>query len=141
MAAHDIQSADPTFLQRVASDLKARSKTLIEMAEAGTFYFSDTMEYEPALADQYLDTEGLRYLSILAASLATLEDYTKEGIEGLLKQIADNNGTKMKNVAQPIRVALTGKTVSPGIDEVMITLGRDRVLKRLKAAIDHRIGT
>ena len=55
----------------------------------------------------------------------------------LLRKMADENGAKLKDVVQPIRVALTGKTVSPGIDEVMSTLGRDRVLKRLKKAMDY----
>ena len=51
--------------------------------------------------------------------------------------MADKRQTKLKFIAQPLRVALTGRTVSPGIDEVMITLGRQKVIARIERAIDY----
>ncbi len=131
----NIPKPDPAFLEKVAGDLKTRSKTLAEMAEAALFYFTDAIEYDPALTEKYFDNDGTLYLELLEKRLPDLQDYSKEGIEIFLKRLADENGTKLKNVVQPIRVALTGKTVSPGIDEVMMTLGRDRVLKRVKNAL------
>ena len=64
-------------------------------------------------------------------------DYTKDGLEAFLRSLAEERGTKLKWIAQALRVALTGKTVSPGIDEVMVTLGKERVIQRLERAIAH----
>ena len=58
-------------------------------------------------------------------------------MEAFLKNFIEANGIKFKAIAQPLRVALTGKTVSPGIDEVMVTLGKDRVTQRINAAVDY----
>jgi glutamyl-tRNA synthetase len=137
LESRGIPKPDFGFLKKVTSDLQARAKTLIEMADSASFYFTDTIEYDVALAEQYFNTEGAGYLNLLLEQLPQLQDYSKEGIEALLKKIAEENGAKLKNVVQPIRVALTGKTVSPGIDEVMITLGKERVIKRIKNALDY----
>ena len=110
---------------KVVSDLKARSKTLVEMAESASFYFTDTIEYDISLAERFFNTEGARYLDFLVKNLPELKEYNKDGIERLLRRLADDNGAKLKEIVQPIRVALTGRLVSPGIDEVMITLGKD----------------
>jgi len=67
--------------------------------------------------------------------LPLIEDYSKEGIEQFLRRFTEERKLKLKVIAQPLRVALTGKTVSPGIDEVMVTLGRERVIKRLEDAL------
>ncbi len=128
---------DLDFLSKVVSDLKARSKTLVEMAESASFYFTDTIEYDISLAERFFNTEGARYLDFLVKNLPELKEYNKDGIERLLRRLADDNGAKLKEIVQPIRVALTGRLVSPGIDEVMITLGKDRVLKRVKNALDY----
>lgn len=135
LAERGIEKTDSAFLEKVAADLRARSKTFIEMADASTFYFNDIIDYDPALAEKFFDNEGTLYLELLEKQLPGMQDYSKEGIEVFLRRLADENGVKLKNVVQPIRVALTGKTVSPGIDEVMITLGKERVLKRIKNAL------
>ena len=66
-----------------------------------------------------------------------LADYSKAGLEVFLRNLAEKRNTKLKFIAQPLRVALTGKTVSPGIDEVMITLGKKRVIERLRKAMAY----
>lgn len=127
---------DKGFTKKVVGDLKTRSKTLIEMAETGAFYFKDRIDYDPKTVNQFLHGEARASLAAVLDGLPVLSDYTKEGIEGLLRKIAERRGTKLKDVVQPIRVALTGKTVSPGIDQVMITLGREKVIARIKSALE-----
>jgi glutamyl-tRNA synthetase len=73
----------------------------------------------------------------VAKELPLLEDFTKEGIETFLRSLAEKRETKLKFIAQPIRVAITGKTVSPGIDEVMITLGKEKVVQRINKALEY----
>lgn len=128
---------DGVSLRSVAGDLKNRSKTLLEMAESGAFYFQDEVEYDTEAAQKFLTMEYAGHLKAVAEGLPSLEDYTAQGIESFLKKTADERKTKLKFIAQPMRVALTGRTVSPGIDEIMITLGIKRVIARIERAINY----
>lgn len=132
-----LNASDREFVEKVVSDLKARSRTLVEMAEAGRFYFEDEIIYEAEAAKNFLKGEVVDQLEAIAEKLTTVQDYTKSGIEVFLRSVADEAGVKLKVIAQPLRVALTGKTVSPGIDEVMMTLGKDRVIKRIRRAVGY----
>jgi len=129
----DISNHD--LLKRVADDLKARSKTLAELADASLFYFADDIVYEKEAADKFLNKGIVDHLAAIAEGLPSLEDFTKKGMENFLRAIAGERGVSLKVIAQPLRVALTGKTVSPGVDEVMLTLGKEKVVKRIKKAL------
>jgi len=128
---------DRDFLGHVVSDLKSRAKTLVELAEASTFYFNDDIVYDREASNTFLNADAAEHLAALAETIPSLRDYTRKGIETFLRTVAAQRGTSLKVIAQPLRVALTGKTVSPGIDEVMITLGKERVVKRIKKAIEY----
>jgi glutamyl-tRNA synthetase len=130
-----VRASDGDFVKRVVFDLRSRSKTLVDMAESAAFYFSDDIAYDDKIRRDFLNEEGLGYLQALAEKLPALEDFAKEGIETLLRGIAEERGVKLKAVVQPVRVALTGKTVSPGIDQVMVTLGKERVLRRIQKVL------
>ncbi len=132
----DLRVTDKALVKNVVGDLKTRSKTLVEMAESGAFYFRDSVEYDPKSAEQFLDREGRASLNAILEELPALSDYTKEGVENMLRTIAEKRTLKLKNVIQPLRVTLTGKTVSPGIDQVMITLGKEKVIARIKSALE-----
>ena len=131
-----INKPDPIFTAQVIHDLRTRSKTLVEMATAASFYFQEEVDFEEA-AVKSLSADAIAHLEALTHGLPALPEYTKEGIETLLRDLAVSLDTKLKFIAQSLRVALTGKNVSPGIDEVMITLGKERVLQRIKRAIAH----
>jgi glutamyl-tRNA synthetase len=70
-------------------------------------------------------------------TLPSCRDYSKNGLEMFLREAAEARGVKLKAIAQPLRVALTGKSVSPGIDDVMITLGKNRVIQRIRQAVEY----
>ncbi|MCF8053812.1 MAG: glutamate--tRNA ligase [Deltaproteobacteria bacterium] len=124
------------FLQQVTADLLTRSKTLIDMAQAGMFYFADKVAYDEEAANKFLLPSVGAILAQFAQCLAELQDYSKAGIEQLLRNFAADTGIKLKDIAQPLRVVLTGKTVSPGIDEVMVSLGREKTLQRLRDGVE-----
>jgi len=124
------------FTTQVVRDLQGRMKTLVEMAESALFYYQEAVDYEER-AVKLLDAEAAGHLEALAAGLPSLTEYTKEGIEHFLRDLAESRNTKLKFVAQALRIALTGRTVSPGLDEVMVTLGKDRVLQRIKRAVEY----
>jgi glutamyl-tRNA synthetase len=130
-----VDTSDHDLLKHVANDLKTRSKTLAELADASFFYFTDDIVYEKEKADKFLNKEIVDHLAAIAERLPSLQDFTKIGMENFLRAIAGERDVSLKVIAQPLRIALTGKTVSPGVDEVMITLGKERVIKRIKKAI------
>ncbi|MDX9745124.1 MAG: glutamate--tRNA ligase [Syntrophales bacterium] len=131
-----LDAPDTDFARGIVISLKERAKTLIELAEGSLFYFADVPGYEEEAACKFLTPEASGYLKAIAEALPSLADYSKAGIENFLRSLAEERGTKLKFIAQPLRVALTGKTVSPGIDDVMAILGKERVLERLRHAVN-----
>ena len=131
------KSADAEFIKKVIADLQPRSKTLIEMASFADFYFADTINYENEAGQKFLTPDIAEYLRAVVAEIPQIEDFSKTGLEVFLRNFTEKRNIKFKVIAQPLRVALTGKTVSPGIDEVMVTLGKVRVTKRILAAISY----
>jgi glutamyl-tRNA synthetase len=130
-----VPAPEDTFARNIVTDLRERAKTLIELAEGSLFYFEDDLIYEEEAARKFLTPEAAGYLETIIEALPHLADYTKAGIENFLRDLSEKRNTKLKFIAQPLRVALTGKTVSPGIDDVMVTLGKEKVLKRLEQAV------
>jgi glutamyl-tRNA synthetase len=126
--------SDRRFIAKATSDLRTRAKTLVEMAEGGAFYFHEEVAYDSEAAAKFLTPEYAGHLTAVAECIPGLTEYTKEGLETFLRALAEERGTKLKWIAQALRVALTGKTISPGIDEVMVTLGKERVIGRIRRA-------
>jgi glutamyl-tRNA synthetase len=128
---------DADFTKKVIVDLQPRVKTLVELAVAANFYFTDQIQYEEQAAQKFLVPEVAAHLKAMAAAIPSVQNFTKVGLEEFLKAFTEEKDIKFKVIAQPLRVALTGKTVSPGIDEIMVTLGKDRVVQRVNAAVDY----
>jgi len=135
--AAGISTDDAAFTQKVIVDLQPRVKTLVELAQMADFYFAAQIQYEEQAARKFLVPEVAGHLKAIAAMIPAVQNFSKEGIEEFLKNFIEEHKIKFKAIAQPLRVALTGKTVSPGIDEIMVTLGKERVLQRINDAIAH----
>jgi glutamyl-tRNA synthetase len=131
-----ISVQDDDFLRKVVTDLRPRAKTLVEMAESGRFYFESEVTYDAEAAARFLTVPNIELLESIDRHLQSA-DFTKGGIERLLRSIAEDRKAKIKDIAQPLRVALTGKTVSPGLDEVMVSLGRNNTSQRIRDAIKY----
>lgn len=126
--------AEPSpWLAKAVRTFQERSRTLEEMAEAAEFYFR-VRDPEPGAAGKFLTPETAPILEEIARELAALPDFTPEAMEPVLHRAAERTGAKLGKIAQPMRVALTGGTVSPGIFEVMDVLGREETVRRLTAA-------
>lgn len=123
------------YLDQVILTLNARSKTLDEMAEAARFYYEDTVSYDPAAADKFMKSEALEPLTLLVQKMEPASDFTVATLEAIFLSVMETTGLKLGKIAQPVRVALTGKTASPGIFEIMEILGKKQVLARLNQAI------
>jgi glutamyl-tRNA synthetase len=127
--------SDTGFVGKAIETLRTRSRTIVEMADSSAFFFKDEVDYEAEAADKFLTPEYLGHLQAVVEKLSDIADYSKEGIEVFLRALADERGIKLKWLAQTLRVALTGKTVSPGIDEIMAIIGRKQVERKIRRAI------
>ncbi len=132
-----INTDDADFTRKVIADLQPRAKTLTELASMANFYFTDEIKYEEQAAKKFLTTDVSPHLRALVETISTVQNFSKEDIEIFLINFTKEKNIKFKIIAQPLRVALTGKTVSPGIDEVMTTLGKERVCRRIQNAINY----
>ena len=131
----DIRVDDKDYLVRVIGGLKERAKTLDEMAEKASFYFFDTIDYEPKAAKKFLTPEISPVFVDVIAGLEKAGDVDENAVQTIFNQLADKYTLSLGQLAQPHRVALTGGTASPGIYEVIANLGKERVLKRLRDAV------
>jgi glutamyl-tRNA synthetase len=126
---------DRPFVAAVIKTLQPRSKTLQDMAEAALFYFQDDIDYEEKAARKFLKPAALQPLQLLRDELSGISAFSEENLEQAFKNVMSQTGLKLGKIAQPVRVALTGRTASPGIFEIAAIIGKDRVLKRLQKAI------
>jgi glutamyl-tRNA synthetase len=129
------RSPDKEWLAKAIITLQERSKTLIELAESLRYYISEDIEYHEKAKAKFLTEKSLPYLTELKESLKALDIFAISEIEKVFHSIAEKHGIKLGNIAQPVRVAMTGKTESPGIFEVLEIAGKEKTLKRLDKAI------
>ena len=125
-------------IEKVIPSLQERSKTLIEMAHKAEFYFKDEIIYDEAAANKFFKDDILPIFNDLSEKLKAInEELNHENLQPLFNEIMEKHSLKLGKIAQPLRVALTGKKESPGIFEVIVLLGKDKVLKRLRMAIEY----
>lgn len=129
-----INARNDAFTHEVIKTLQPRSKTLVEMAESAKFYYLDSVEFDPRAARKFLTSDALEMFEKSADYIKNLDDYTQENLENCFKQIMEETGLKFGKIAQPLRVAVTGTTVSPGIFEMLLALGKDKTVQRIQQA-------
>ena len=112
--------------------LKERAKTLLELVDSSNFIFADRpLEMEPKAA-AVLTPETRQLIGELRSALEAINPWTAETAEAAMRTFADAKNLKLGAIAQPLRVALTGRTTSPGIFDVLAVLGRQTCLERLQ---------
>ena len=132
---HDGQTLDKEWLSKAIDALKERSKTLIELAHSLHFYIAEEIEYDKKAKEKFLSEKSLPYLIDVREAFTRLDNFIAPEIEKVLVTLVEKHNIKLGNLAQPVRVAVTGKAESPGIFEVLEILGKEKVLKRLEKAI------
>ena len=133
--AGTIDASGRQRIERGLDGVKPRSRTLVELADNLVFYARSGV---PAIADDkaraLLTSDAKALLSKLATALAGENDWREKQMEEAVRRFAESQGVKLGQVAQPLRVALTGSAASPGIFEVLSVLGPDETRLRLQAA-------
>jgi glutamyl-tRNA synthetase len=130
-----IECNDMEKLSKMVLALRERSKTMVEMAEKAKIFFEKEVVFEEGAREKFLTDEIKGILSDIAKELQGWEDFSLKGLEEFFKNYLDKRGIKFKLIAQPLRVALCGKTVSPGIFEMMEIFGKTESLRRIKAVL------
>jgi glutamyl-tRNA synthetase len=125
---------DLAWLGRVVETLRERAWTLVEMAEQAAFYLKAPEAYDPQSTAKFWKEHAPERYALLIKRLEAQEAMDPEALEGLYRFLAADLGLKLVDLAQLTRIALTGKTASPPIFEVVSILGRAETLARLKAA-------
>jgi glutamyl-tRNA synthetase len=127
---------DDAWLERAIATLHERAKTLDELAEFASFYLKDDIEIDAKAAAKFLKAEIAEPLRALADEMdLQTGELSQESAKAAFESALTRFNLKLGQLAQPVRVALTGGTVSPGIYEVIAVLGKRRTVERLRAAL------
>ena len=132
-----MKAVSKEWLAQLVVLVKERAKTLLEMVEWVRPYFGESVTPEEEAAKKFLTPAVAPVLAKLLARFESLPGFSKQAWEEVFKKFVEEEGIKMGQIAQPVRVALTGRTASPGLFEVMEVLGRDRTLLRLRRGIER----
>lgn len=130
-------AGDDAWLARMAATLQERAKTLVELVNSAKFYLSPTISIDPAAARKFLKPEILEPLRALRAQLADVVEWKADTLHRRFEAVTGQFGLSLGQIAQPVRLAMTGGTSSPGIFEVLEVLGKERAIERLDHAIEQ----
>jgi glutamyl-tRNA synthetase len=130
-----VRSDDAAWLVHGVRCFRERSKTLKEMAEKIQPYAENGVKLDAAAASKHLTAEGKAMLSQARTFLASASTWEAATLDPVVEVLAQQTGAKKGAIAQPIRVAVTGGTVSPGIGDTLQLLGREEALRRIDAAL------
>ena len=127
---------DTSLLTRAMPELKARAHNLNQLAEGAAFLFASRPLALDEGAAALLTTDARALLARCHATLSALGDWAHDPLDAAVRKVAEEADVKLGKLAQPLRAALTGKTTSPGIFDVLLLLGRDESLGRIA---DHML--
>lgn len=130
-----VDPAQGPALEDVVVALRERARTLVEMAQQAACYFRDEIGYDEEAAAKHLTAAADPVLRAVVEALEGVDDWRAPVLEALIKDLVKAQGIKFPQLAQPLRVALTGSTASPSIDTTLALVGRERSLVRLQKAI------
>jgi glutamyl-tRNA synthetase len=130
-----VDSTDQALLEGVILAQRERARTMKEMAHNSRFFFTDNIEVDPKAVAKHLAGDSLTLLKQVRERLGALNPWDAAAIHALLNELATQLQTGLGKIAQPLRVAVTGTSVSPPIDATLALLGRERTLARVDAVL------
>jgi glutamyl-tRNA synthetase len=135
LAERGVDNIDPTLLTAAIPGIRERARTYKDAASDLDFYFREAPEVDAKAREKLLSPEGAARLVELAGAFEAVEPWDAPTLEAKAREWCEARGLAVKDVAQPARVALTGRSASPPLFEVMVVLGKARALARLKRAV------
>ena len=135
LALRGLETVDERVLRAALPYLKPRAVTFVDLADAADYFLRDVPVFDEKAKKKFLVPANAEYLRALTAFVTDAEPFDATSLADATASWLESKELKMKHVAQPARVALTGRTQSPGLFEVMEVLGKERTLTRLRAGI------
>ena len=126
-----LHNAQQALLVKAMPELKSRAHTLNELTDGARFLFAERPIQIDESASALLTNEGRALLASAHDALVALANWDAPSLEAAIREVAEGNGVKLGKLAQPLRAALTGRTTSPGIFDVLALLGREEGLARI----------
>ncbi|MBS3951431.1 MAG: glutamate--tRNA ligase [Methylomicrobium sp.] len=133
----EIDPTDGPDLVEVVKVQRERCKTLVEMAEASLYFYKEFEAYEEKAAKKNLTPEAALVLQGLHERFAQVESWCSEELHQIVQAFAEDRQLNLGKVAQPLRVAVMGSSVSPAIDATLMLLGKQKTLARIERAIAY----
>lgn len=130
---------DPAWQAKMVASLQERAKNLVELAESCRYFIDDEICFDEKAAKKQLTPDSGALLHELADRLEATDGWDPASLEEALRALVEEKEIKLGKLAQPVRVACTGGTASPGIFDVLDILGRERSLARLRAGADRAL--
>ena len=131
-----LEKEEASWFRSIVDLYRPRAKVLPDFPKQSRFFFLDEVEFDPAAVEKFLKDEKVcGYLRLLADRLQILQAFTHENVELAVRGLADELAIKPGILMNPARVALTGQAVAPGLFDVMILLGQEKTLRRLRQEI------
>ena len=115
--------------------LQLRAKTLVELADSALYLVTKRPLAMDEKAAALLNEEGIEMLRAVAPLFRAASDWTAAGLDAVVRQLAEERNLKLGKIAQPIRAALTGRSTSPGVFDVLEVLGKEESLGRIEDQI------
>ncbi len=133
---YDLKGYTEEYLQDVISILQGRAYTLDELADYSDYLLKESLDYDKITLAEFIKVMSWEEWSSLIGAIEEIAPFTVENIDSCVRHWLADRGMKLKKVGQALRYSLTARRVTPGIFEVMALLGRERVVKRLKEAVN-----
>ncbi len=130
---------DIAWWKKLVGILTERSHTLVEMKQAAIPFIADEIQMDEKAKAKHLTPDVIPLLSDLLTKLRSTDPFIHDELEKIFTSFVAEKSIKLGKIAQPVRVALTGGTVSPGIYEVLEVMGKDKSIRRIEYAI-HKAG-
>ncbi|GAF81031.1 unnamed protein product, partial [marine sediment metagenome] len=132
-----LSSVKNEYIKKVVKLMQGRIKNFSQFIDYADYFFIDKIDIEPQAFDSVLNKEGVPgILQALKEKLSALKCWDEESIENAVREVASSLQIKGGQIIHPTRVAFSGKKVGPGLFELMLVLGQDKTVKRLKEAIE-----
>lgn len=131
----EITSAHREYWEKVIDLMKERIKYLAQLEEEASYFFTEEVEFDPPAFEQVLGGEGVEeILKDCEEMLSQIEDFRAPILEEAVREMAEKRGVKAAKFIHPLRVAVSGKKVGPGLFELLEVLGKEKVIKRIQRA-------
>lgn len=123
------------YIKKIIEISRDRAKTLDELADGVAFFFKDVTEYqEKGVKKHFTKENAVKLLTLGADALEKLDDFTHEKTEETFRSITGEMGLKAAEIIHPTRLAITGRTIGPGLFDIIVLLGREKTVERMRKA-------